>query len=50
MDLQWLSGQTWRDLQRAMRRGPWHVFHFIGHGGFERNADEGFIPLADDAG
>lgn len=34
--LDWLEGQTTYDLQRAMRstKGPWHVFHFIGHGGF----------------
>ncbi len=50
MDLVWLEGQTWRDLQRAMRRGPWHIFHFIGHGGFDRATDEGLIALADDAG
>jgi len=50
VDLQWLPGQTWRHLQRAMRRGPWHILHFIGHGGFDRNADQGFIALADDAG
>lgn len=48
--LTWLEGQTWRDLQRAMRYGPWHIFHFIGHGGFDRAADEGFVALADEAG
>jgi CHAT domain len=46
--LTWIEGQTWRDLQRAMRQGRWHVFHFIGHGGFDRTADEGVIALADD--
>lgn len=50
VDLTWLAGQTWRHLQRAMRRGPWHVFHFIGHGGFDSNTDEGFISLADEKG
>ena len=48
IDLKWLEGQTWRDLQRAMRSGPWHIFHFIGHGGFDSTADEGVIALADD--
>jgi formylglycine-generating enzyme required for sulfatase activity len=48
--LTWLEGQTWRDLQRAMRGGPWHVFHFIGHGGFDRSADEGLVVLADESG
>src|SRR5215211_422979 len=32
--LTWLRGETWHDLRRAMRRGQWHVLHFIGHGGF----------------
>jgi len=48
--LTWLEGHTWRDLQQALRRGPWHIFHFVGHGGFDRNADEGFIALADESG
>jgi WD40 repeat protein len=48
--LTWIEGQTWRNLQRAMRQGRWHVFHFIGHGGFDRTADEGIIALADDQG
>ena len=50
VNLTWLKGQTWRDLLRAMRGGTWHVFHFIGHGGFDHNSDEGFIALADEEG
>jgi hypothetical protein len=50
VELTWLKGQTWRDLQREMRAGPWHVFHFIGHGGFDQNADEGFVYLVDEGG
>lgn len=48
--LTWLEGQTWRDLQRMMRMGDaaWHIFHFIGHGGFDEQRNEGFIILADD--
>lgn len=50
VQLTWLEGQTWRDLQRIMRMGevPWHIFHFIGHGGFDEQRNEGFIVLADD--
>ncbi|MCB0159906.1 MAG: SUMF1/EgtB/PvdO family nonheme iron enzyme, partial [Caldilineaceae bacterium] len=49
VELTWLEGQTWRDLQRAMRptHGPWHVFHFVGHGGFDPVRGEGFLALAD---
>jgi CHAT domain-containing protein len=50
VEVSWLKDQTWRDLQRAMSGGPWHVFHFIGHGGFDRRADEGFIALTDTQG
>jgi hypothetical protein len=48
--LTWIGGQTWRDLQSAMRQGRWHVFHFVGHGGFDRIADEGIVALADEQG
>jgi hypothetical protein len=50
VDLTWLKGQTWNNLQQALRKGPWHVFHFIGHGGFDPNKDEGLIALANEQG
>ncbi len=50
VELTWLAGQTWRDLQRAMRAGPWHVFHFIGHGGFDPSSEEGVLALANEQG
>jgi CHAT domain len=50
LQVEWLDGQGWRDLQRAMRGGPWHIFHFIGHGGFDRSSDEGFVALVGDDG
>jgi hypothetical protein len=46
--LTWLEGDTWRDLQRAMRRdGPWHIFHFVGHGDFDLSAQEGLIAFTE---
>jgi hypothetical protein len=50
IELTWLAGQTWRDLLHAMREGPWHVFHFIGHGGFHEATQEGIIALAGERG
>lgn len=47
IELTWVQGETWRELQRAMRSGRWHMFHFIGHGGFDKLTDEGFILLSD---
>jgi hypothetical protein len=50
MELTWLEGQTWRHLQRDMRRGPWHIFHFVGHGGFDAATEEGALALSNEAG
>lgn len=50
VEVSWLEGGTWRDLQRAMNGGPWHIFHFVGHGRFDPEADEGFVALADEHG
>jgi hypothetical protein len=43
VELVWLDGGTWQDLFNAMDSGPWHIFHFIGHGGYDRVNDEGTV-------
>jgi tetratricopeptide (TPR) repeat protein len=48
VELKWIEGQTSDDLRNYVRNEIWHVFHFIGHGGFEREAKEGYIYLAKD--
>ncbi|MFN8439283.1 MAG: SUMF1/EgtB/PvdO family nonheme iron enzyme [Caldilineaceae bacterium] len=45
VELHWLSGETALDLQSALRKGPWHIFHFIGHGDFDPLRDEGYVVL-----
>ncbi|MEZ4864593.1 MAG: SUMF1/EgtB/PvdO family nonheme iron enzyme [Caldilineaceae bacterium] len=50
VELQWLPGAGWRDLQRALRREPWHIFHFVGHGDFDPRREEGLIALCTPAG
>lgn len=50
IELKWVEGSTWRDLQRELLQGPWHIFHFIGHGYFDDVQDEGFIVLSDEDG
>jgi CHAT domain-containing protein len=50
VELTWLQGGTWQDLQRAMRKGPWHIFHFVGHGRFDVNQDEGVVALVGEHG
>jgi hypothetical protein len=48
--LEWLPTGTWRELQAALLNGPWHIFHFIGHGGFDELRGEGFVYLPDESG
>jgi hypothetical protein len=55
--LEWVRGSSYDDLFEMMQSGPWHVFHFIGHGGTERLTDEhgnvhtkGFVVMKDSAG
>lgn len=50
VELQWTSGGTWPDLQRMLDRGPWHVFHFIGHGAFDPTLHEGVLHFCNEQG
>jgi L,D-peptidoglycan transpeptidase YkuD (ErfK/YbiS/YcfS/YnhG family) len=50
IELRWIEGQTWRDLQLALLDGPWHVFHFLGHGGFDAERGEGALALCGENG
>ena len=45
IELVWVNGGHWRDLQQALWHGPWHVFHYIGHGGFDTRIDEGVLAF-----
>ncbi len=40
---------TLSSLQSALRLDTYHVFHFIGHGGFDPNTEEGMLLLEDEA-
>ena len=50
VELVWLEGSSWRHLQDALRTGPWHVLHFVGHGGFDASLGRGVLVFADDDG
>jgi hypothetical protein len=45
-----LPQATLQALQRHLRRETCHVFHFIGHGGFDAGSGEGLLVLEDDQG
>ncbi len=50
VELAWVDGQTYSALEDAIDDGPWHVFHFVGHGGYDPDSDEGTIALASEQG
>jgi hypothetical protein len=45
-----LDKATLRELQRTLRRTDYHIFHFIGHGGFDEVAGDGVLVLENDSG
>lgn len=48
--LERLEEATREALQQRLRRGEYHIFHFIGHGYFDEQAHDGMLLLEDDQG
>jgi hypothetical protein len=44
-----LETATLATLQQQLRRGEYHIFHFIGHGAFDERAQDGVLLLEDEA-
>ena len=49
-ELCWAPSATWADLQDLLLGGEWHVMHFIGHGDFDPDQDEGVLALVREDG
>jgi hypothetical protein len=50
VQLELLKPGTLGELQRRLRRGEYHVLHFIGHGGFDAASGLGMLVFEDDDG
>ena len=37
-------------LRERLRHGPYHIFHFTGHGAFDEESEDGVLVMADDEG
>jgi hypothetical protein len=48
VEIDWVHNATMTELQRRLRRGTYHVFHFVGHGGFDAATQEGVLVLEDE--
>jgi sugar lactone lactonase YvrE len=49
-ELAWAPEATWAGLHEMLLAGPWHVLHFIGHGDFDPDRDEGVLALTRENG
>src|SRR5262245_12495729 len=45
IEVEWLRQATWEAVQDKLLSDTWHVVHFIGHGDYDPNADQGVIAL-----
>ncbi len=50
LELDLLDGATLPSLRRQLSEEEYHIFHFIGHGGFDRQSEEGVVVLKDEQG
>ncbi len=50
MEIDYLENATLRDLQRTLREKEYHIFHFIGHSGYDEATGEGWLSLLDRLG
>jgi restriction system protein len=46
----WAPEATWAGLHEMLLSGEWHMVHFIGHGDFDTERDEGTLALTGENG
>jgi hypothetical protein len=50
IELDWVEPASWSRVHERLLHGPWHVVHFIGHGDYDHESDEGALALVDERG
>ncbi|MDQ5824726.1 MAG: CHAT domain-containing protein [Chloroflexota bacterium] len=50
VQLDLIEDATLSALRKQLQKEQYHIFHFIGHGGFDRQTEEGVLVLRDEAG
>ena len=48
--VEWLEHATWPTVQDRLLADCWHIVHFIGHGDFDIDREEGVLALENDYG
>ncbi len=50
VSLHWLDDATLEIIHEALLKDTYNIFHFIGHGGFDPDKNDGVLVLQDEAG
>ncbi len=50
VSVKWLESPTLSEIHHCLCDGEYHIFHFIGHGGFDKKTQEGVLVLEDEQG
>ena len=50
VEVERLAVPTLSALQRQLRRDTYHIFHFVGHGGFDPHSADGMLAMEDEHG
>jgi hypothetical protein len=50
IELEWVSTPTWSNLEAVLAGQVWHALHFIGHGRYDQERDEGILALVNEDG
>jgi hypothetical protein len=50
LEIHWLQSATLQELQRELRQREYHIFHFIGHGGYDSALEDGVLLFEDETG
>ena len=45
VELHWLDDVSWSGVHDKLLEEEWHVLHFIGHGGYDTETDEGVLAF-----
>ena len=45
IEVVWVPEATWDGVHAQLLAGEWHVLHFVGHGDYDAQADEGVLAL-----
>jgi tetratricopeptide (TPR) repeat protein len=45
IEVEWVPEATWAGVHTRLLAGDWHVLHFVGHGDYDTETDEGVLAL-----